>query len=129
MNGNKVVMKGKIPRRKTSKVPKQSFIGSVKSRFVSTKNSLVDGLKTLRDKIRKPKKTSKKLSKSEQADINRQRRDGILGIGQLFVVVSIAYSTSVIFEGVDSLESKLVLVPQAIFALFTLLKAFSKLYK
>lgn len=53
----------------------------------------------------------------------------ILGVGYLLVVVSIAYSTAVILIGVDSIESKIALLPQVFFAGAILLKAFSKLYK
>jgi hypothetical protein len=53
----------------------------------------------------------------------------ILGIGQLLVVVSIIYSTAIVMIGVNSAESKILLVPQAVFALAILVKAFSKLNK
>lgn len=53
----------------------------------------------------------------------------ILGIGLLLVVVSIAYSTSVIFIGVDSLASRIALLPQVIFAFGILVFAFSKIFR
>lgn len=53
----------------------------------------------------------------------------ILGIGQLLVVVSIIYSTAIVMIGVNSAESKILLVPQVVFALAILVKAFSKLNK
>lgn len=53
----------------------------------------------------------------------------ILGIGQLLVVVSIIYSTAIVIIGVNSAESKILLVPQVVFALAILVKAFSKLNK
>jgi hypothetical protein len=53
----------------------------------------------------------------------------ILGIGQLSVVVSIIYSTAIVMIGVNSAESKILLVPQVVFALAILVKAFSKLNK
>lgn len=70
-------------------------------------------------------KTTDKAPKTSKNDYNRV----IMGIGQLFVVVSIAYSTAVIFMGVDGVESKIALFPQAAFASYILIKAFSRLYK
>ena len=55
--------------------------------------------------------------------------NGILGIGLLFVVVSIAYSTYITILFVNNSTSIVALIPQVLFAAFTLLKAFSKLYK
>lgn len=81
------------------------------------------------NKIFHPKKKAKKLTKIERENAKNQRNRGIMGIGQLLVVVSIAYSTAVILIGVGSLASIIALVPQVIFALVTLIKAFSKLYK
>lgn len=83
----------------------------------------------LANKIYDPSKSVKKMSKTELQEAIRQRNNGIIGIGLLFVVVSIAYSTTVILIGVDSLGSKVALLPQVIFALATLFKAFFKLYK
>lgn len=59
----------------------------------------------------------------------KQVVNGILGIGLLFVIVSIAYSTYVTVLFVNNVASVVALVPQVLFATFTLLKAFSKLYK
>lgn len=75
------------------------------------------------------KKYNKKLTKSQKQAIREQQVRGILGIGLLFVVVSITYSSYVIFNGVDSSASRLMLAPQVVFALITLFKAFSKIYK
>lgn len=76
-----------------------------------------------------PSKRQKKRTKLQIAEARAQRNRGIIGIGQLFVVVSITYSTAVILMGVDSVESKVALLPQASFALAILFKAFFKLYK
>lgn len=75
------------------------------------------------------RKKAKKLTKAEQKLARQQQMRGILGIGALFVVVSIAYSTYVIFNGVDSTASRVMLIPQVVFAVYTLFKAFSKIYK
>lgn len=55
--------------------------------------------------------------------------NGILGIGLLFVIVSIAYSTYITILFVNNSTSIIALIPQVLFATITLLKAFSKLYK
>lgn len=81
------------------------------------------------DIVKSPRKKAKKSAKVNKKTTKKQRNHAILGIGQLLVVVSIAYSTAVIFIGVDSLESRIALLPQVVFATITLLKAFSKLYK
>ena len=73
-------------------------------------------------KAKKPTKLQKELAKAKN-------KNAILGIGLLLVVVSIAYSTTVIFIGVNSIESKIALLPQTVFALAILIKAFSRLYK
>lgn len=74
-------------------------------------------------------KTRKKPTKADEILAKQERNRAILGIGILLVIVSIAYSTSVIFIGVDSLESRIALLPQVVFALVISIKAFSKLYK
>ena len=81
------------------------------------------------EKTKKPRKKVKKPTKLEQGQAKRERNNVIMGIGQLLVFVSIAYSTTVIFIGIDSPESRVALLPQAVFALVILVKAFSKLYK
>lgn len=74
-------------------------------------------------------KNPKRRTKAEKEALKQQRNNAILGIGQLLVVMSVAYSTTVILIGVDSLISKIVLIPQAVLAIAILIKAFSKLYK
>lgn len=89
-------------------------------------------IKSVRERFSKLKlhrKPSKKLSKDDKKALREQQKRGILGIGLLFVVVSIAYSSYVILNGVDSIASKVMLVPQVAFALRSLIKAFSKIYK
>lgn len=81
----------------------------------------------------KPEKKPSKLSKKAQIEQKKTSREdqkrGILGIGDLFVVVSIAYSSYVITNGVHSTASRVMLVPQVVFAVYKLIKAFSKIYK
>ena len=76
-------------------------------------------------RIVKERKSSQKSKNIPFAEIWRV----ILGIGQLLVVVSIIYSTAIVMIGVNSAESKILLVPQVVFALAILVKAFSKLNK
>ncbi len=78
---------------------------------------------------KKPSKLSKKAQKEQQKAVLDQHKRGILGLGLLFVVVSITYSSYVILNGVHSTASRVMLVPQVVFALLTLIKAFSKIYK
>lgn len=74
-------------------------------------------------------KNTKKDKKNDPSTSKKEFNRVIMGIGQLFVVVSIAYSTSVIFIGVDGMVAKIALFPQAAFASYTLIKVFSRLYK
>ena len=115
INKTRVVYNGKeITIRKVFNFIK----GKVSSIFNNIKNKVV-----------KPHKKSKKPTKAEREIAKNERNRAIMGIGQLLVVVSIAYSTAVIFIGVDSMASKIALLPQVVFASFILLKAFSRLYK
>lgn len=80
-------------------------------------------------RVKQPLKKTKKSTKAERELILQQRKNGILGIWLLLVVVSIAYSTSVTRTFVNSNASLIALAPQAIFAIITIVKSFSKLYK
>lgn len=99
--------------------------GFIISKFKNIHKSLLGVVK----KVYHPSKKGKKLTKIERENAKIQRNRGIMGVGQLLVVVSIAYSTAVILIGVGSLASIIALLPQVVFALVTLIKAFSKLYK
>lgn len=55
--------------------------------------------------------------------------NAIMGLGLLAVFVSIAYSTSVVLMGVNTLESKIALFPQVMFEFILLGKSFSKLFR
>lgn len=125
-----------LERKPVKTVPTKKNSRQIKNTEKSVKEKLLDKLQPISSKFNnmkknfsQPRKKAKKLTKAEREIAKTERNHAILGIGQLLVVVSIAYSTSVIFIGVDSLESKIILIPQVVFALFTLLKAFSKLYK
>jgi len=117
-----------VPTKKTNKTAKKEE-KSLKEKLLNKLQLVSSKFNNIKKKLSQPRKKAKKLTKAEREIAKIERNHAILGIGQLLVVVSIAYSTSVIFIGVDSLESKIILIPQVVFALFTLLKAFSKLYK
>lgn len=94
-------------------------------KFTDLKTKFIDVV----NKTKNPRKKTRKLTKLEQKAVQEQRKRGILGIGLLLVVVSIAYSTYIVRTFVDTNLSLVSLIPQVSFALYTLLRAFSKLYK
>ena len=53
-------------------------------------------------------------------------KQGIMGIMQLIVVASIAYSSAVIVRGTDGYVAKALIVPQALWAVCTLIRHFTK---
>lgn len=119
-------VKEKTTKRSTKKAEKKiSFKGSVLDTLQPVRSKFNNAI----NKIKNPSKKAKRTTKAELKLKRQQRLRGILGIGLLLVVVSIAYSTSVIYIGVDSSASRIALFPQVLFALLTLFKAFSKLYK
>ncbi len=122
----KVATKSKVltDKPKESK-PKVSF----KKRLTGVRDNIRGRFNNVLKKVSPHRKKAKKLTKIEKKAIREQNMRGILGIGLLFVVVSITYSTYVIFNGVSSTASRVMLVPQVVFALLTLFKAFSKIYK
>lgn len=109
---------------------------TVKSRLSAAKKFIIAKLMVLKlkfegvvNKALHPKKTAKKMTKKERELVIIQRKNGIMGIGLLLVIVSITYSTYIVRTFVDTNLSLLALAPQVVFALYILLKAFSKLYK
>lgn len=72
----------------------------------------------------------KATKKNEKAPVSPWRKfRAIIGIGLALVVVSIAYSVVVILLGTEGLLPKIMLAPQAIFALIVLGVAFAKILK
>lgn len=125
----------KKPTKKSKKVAKKATPVK-KHKSIDIRGTLVSSTRNFRikfndvvNKVKHPSKKPKKLTKIEREEARRKRNRGILGVGQLLVVVSITYSTTVILIGVDSIGSKIALLPQAVFALVILIKAFSRLYK
>lgn len=75
------------------------------------------------------KKQTKEAPKSDVKNTNKQTsnaKTGILGISMLFVIASIAYTTTVIWLGTEGYVSKALTAPQVIFALIVLVKRFTK---
>lgn len=119
--------KSKVTQKATKKV--------AKTPKVSLKARLLEKLQPVRSKFDnilarfKPRKKAKKLTKVEKKAIRQQKIRGIIGIGLLFVVVSIAYSTYMTVLFVDGVMMAIALAPQVIFASIVLLIAFYKIYK
>ena len=74
-------------------------------------------------------KKAKKVTKADRKLARLQKIRGIIGIGLLFVVVSIAYSTYMTVLFVDGPIMVVALAPQVAFATIILLIAFYKIYK
>lgn len=67
------------------------------------------------------------MSKTKEPKVKKERNFSvIMGIMQLFVVASIAYSTAVIAMGTEGYIPLALVVPQALWAICTLVKRFSK---
>lgn len=120
------------PKAKATPKAKTSSKPSVKDRVLerlqplrSKFNSILNKVKSLR----KPRKKAKKLTKAEKSAIRKQKLRGIIGIGLLFVVVSIAYSTYMTVLFVDGPAMVAALVPQCAFAVATLFYAFYNIFK
>lgn len=52
--------------------------------------------------------------------------NGIMGVLQLFVVVSIAYSSYIVIAGTDGLVPKLLVAPQIMWVMIVLVTKFTK---
>lgn len=118
-----------INRASTKTTKKTDKKIDIKKFMLEKKNSAQSTFYNIKKRVSQPRKKAKKSTKAQREIAKKERNRAILGIGLLLVVVSIAYSTSVIYIGVDSSASRIALLPQVTFALFTLFRAFSKLYK
>lgn len=71
--------------------------------------------------------TSKEAAAPKKAAKNsNDKANGIIGLLMLLVVLSIAYSTYVVWFGTTGLVPKVLLAPQLIFAAVVLIKKFNK---
>lgn len=129
MEFNKVKTSGKTTTTVKAKATPSKPKVSVKARLTGVKAKVRTRFNNVVKKIVPHRKKAKKTTKIEKKLNHEQQMRGILGIGLLFVVVSIIYSTYVIFNGVSSTASRVMLIPQVVFAALTLFKAFSKIYK
>ena len=125
-------MERKVPT--TKKVTKKPEVKAVSKTALKDRiDSVIVSVRGRIDNIKKGivlrRKKAKKLTKSAKLAERKQKLHGIIGIGLLFVVVSIAYSTYMTVLFVDGTVMVLALAPQVAFAALTLLIAFYKIYK
>lgn len=71
-------------------------------------------------------KTNEGAAPTKAAKKNGKKGNGIIGLLLLIVVISIAYSTYVVWFGTTGLAAKIMLVPQTIFAAVVLIWKFNK---
>lgn len=122
-------------KRKPSseRVIKRSKTSATAKKQPAKKTSTLDNLKakfsTAVGKVVSPRKSGKKMTKLEREMAKKQRVDVIMGICMLLVVVSITYSTYMVSLFVDGTAMVIALAPQVVFAVITLVLAFSKIYK
>lgn len=102
---------------------------NVKNLVISKFNVVKDKISGVVKKTNNPSKKVRKLTKIQKKERQEQQKRAIMGIGLLFVIVSIVYSTAVTTYFVDGFAPILALAPQAVFGVIILFKAFSGLYK
>lgn len=127
----KVATKTSTTKRKVTPgaktVPKSKV--TLKDRIDNAKKAVVVHFNNTKKKLGFKSKKVKKLTKTERKLERQKKIRGIIGIGLLFVVVSIAYSTYMTALFVDGSAMVVALVPQVTFATVILLIAFYKIYK
>lgn len=102
---------------------------TLQARLTSAKKNVCSRIDNIKKQYSQRRKKAKKLTKVDKKLMHEQKIRGIIGIGSLFVVVSIAYSTYMTNLFVDGHMMIIALAPQVIFALVTSLIAFYKIYK
>lgn len=128
----KPVKTAKNTTKKTVKTPvkKQSKKTlDLAKRFEDAKKSVRGFLNNTKKKVVSYRKKAQKLTKMQKKELRQRKLHGIIGIGLLFVIVSIAYSTYMTNLFVDGVMMIVALTPQVAFAAITLFIAFYKLYK
>lgn len=127
----KVATKTSTTKRKVTPgaktVPKSKV--TLKDRIDNAKKAVVVHFNNTKKKLGFKSKKVKKLTKTERKLERQKKIRGIIGIGLLFVVVSIAYSTYMTVLFVDGSAMVVALAPQVTFATVILLIAFYKIYK
>ena len=128
---SKAVTKTSATKRKVTPsaktVPKSNV--TLKNRIDSLKKAVLVQFNNTKKRLGFKSKKVKKLTKTERKLERQKKIRGIIGIGLLFVVVSIAYSTYMTALFVDGTAMVVALAPQVVFATVTLLIAFYKIYK
>ena len=71
-------------------------------------------------------KNTEGAAPKKAAKITNNKANGIIGLLMLLVVLSIAYSTYVVWFGTTGLTAKILLAPQLVFAAVILIKKFNK---
>lgn len=66
------------------------------------------------------------MAKIQHKNLKSKFGNGIIGVLQLFVIASIAYTTTVIVMGTDGLLPVVLAIPQAFWASVVLVKQFTK---
>ncbi len=102
---------------------------TLKNRIDNAKKAVIVQFDNIKKRLGFKSKKAKKVTKAEQKLARLQKIRGIIGIGLLFVVVSIAYSTYMTVLFVDGTIMVVALAPQVAFAATILLIAFYKIYK
>ena len=128
---SKAVTKTSATKRKVTPsaktVPKSNV--TLKNRIDSLKKAVLVQFNNTKKRLGFKSKKVKKLTKTERKLERQKKIRGIIGIGLLFVVVSIAYSTYMTALFVDGTAMVVALAPQVVFATVILLIAFYTIYK
>lgn len=82
-------------------------------------------LSLLFNKRKGKKMGNKKQSKNNTDKPSKQKLNGIIGLLQLLVVISVAYSSYVVWFGTTGLAEKIMLVPQMTYAAVVLIRKFN----
>lgn len=127
----KVATKTSTAKRKVASGAKTAPKSKVtlKDRVDNAKKAVVVQIEKAKKRLGIESKKVKKLTKTELKLERQKKIRGIIGIGLLFVVVSIAYSTYMTALFVDGTAKVVALAPQVVFATVILLIAFYKIYK
>lgn len=118
-----------VKTQSTSTVKRKQTKVSLRQRLEAFKKALRSRLDNIKKKLGIKSKKARKVTKADRKLALQQKLRGIIGIGLLFVVVSIAYSTYMTVLFVDGTAMVVALTPQVVFASITLLIAFYKIYK
>lgn len=117
-----------VAKIKKAKTPNKSN-GDLKTQFITQVTNIRSKFNNSLKHLKISHKKAKKPTKIELKARRDQQKRGILGIGLLFVFVSIAYSTYMTNLFVDGTQMVIALAPQVIFTLVIFIIAFYKILK